>query len=117
MESTSLRNLLESVRRGETGIEDAMTRLRHLPFEDLGCATVDHHRELRQGFPEVVFGGAKTVAQVEKIVASLLSQGNNVLVTRLDQEKGLLLREHFPAGRYDAEARCLWVEQKPVEVR
>jgi pyridinium-3,5-biscarboxylic acid mononucleotide synthase len=117
MESSSLRNLLESVRCGETEVDEAIDRLRHLPFEDLGCATVDHHRELRQGFPEVVFGASKTVAQIEKIVGALVSRGNNVLVTRLKQENALQVRESFPAARYDAEARCLWIEQNPVEIR
>ena len=117
MDSTELRKLLLSLQGGGIDIDTALERLRHLPFEDLGDATVDHHRELRTGFPEVIFGQGKSVGQIERIMVALLDKGNNVLVTRLDAEKALPLRHAFPAACYHDEARCHVIEQKPPEIR
>ena len=114
MDTRDLALLLNSVKNGGTTVEDALERLRHLPFEDIGCATVDHHRGLRQGFPEVVFGESKSAEQIGQIVNALLAKGNNILVTRLDGDKALQLRKAFPSAAYHADARCLTVEQKPV---
>jgi NCAIR mutase (PurE)-related protein len=77
---------------------------------------VDHHRSLRQGFPEVIFGANKSVDQVERIVAALLARGTNVLATRLDEEKARQLLQIYPAATWHREARCLTIEQKPVEL-
>src|SRR5271156_7039376 len=85
MEEAALRELLRQVRAGRLTEAAALERLRHFAFEDLGFAKVDHHRFLRQGFAEVVFGRGKTPAQVAKIVRSMLAQKKgkaNVLVTR-----------------------------------
>ncbi len=115
MDVTELRRLLEEVQRGNESVDAALERLRHLPFEDLGETLVDHHRGLRQGFPEVIFGANKSVDQIERIVAALIAKGNNVLATRLDGEKADQLRERFPLAVWHREARCLTIEQRPVE--
>ena len=117
MDSNELRKLLLSLQGGVIDIDAALGRLRPLPFEDLGDATVDHHRGLRTGFPEVIFGQRKSVGQTERIMVALLDKGNNVLVTRLDAEKALPLRHAFPSARYHEEARCLVIEQKSPEIR
>ena len=104
MDQDQLRALLEEVRAGAVEIDTALDRLRHMPFEDLGFAKVDHHRALRHGMPEVVFGMGKTADQISSIAASLLAQEQNVLLTRLSAEvAGRLQREHtggeyFPAS-------------------
>jgi NCAIR mutase (PurE)-related protein len=84
MTEQDIRKLLEDVRRGRTGIEQALAWLKKLPFEDLGFAKIDHHRALRQGFPEVVYARGKTPEQVAKIVRGMLGNGasHNILVTR-----------------------------------
>lgn len=115
MEPEKLRTILQSFKDGSSSIEDVIERLRHLPFEDIGCATVDHHRAIRQGFPEVVFGESKSVDQIRQIVTALLAKGNNILVTRLTEEKARQLAEKFPAAVYHEDARALTIEQKPVE--
>src|ERR1700694_641184 len=98
MDQDQVRVLLEEVRAGAVEIDAALERLRHLPFEDLGFAKVDHHRALRHGMPEVVFGQGKTPGQVSAIVATLLAQTQNLLVTRLDAEVAeRLQREHSNA--------------------
>lgn len=117
MDTGQLKELLTGVAEGNITIDQALEDLRHLPFEDVGCAMVDHHRGLRQGFPEVVLGENKTVGQVETIVAALAAKGNNVLVTRIGAEKGLKVCRNFPTARYEADARCLVLEQQAVENR
>jgi hypothetical protein len=84
MDEKQLRTLLDEVRSGATGIDAALERMRHMPFEDLGFAKVDHHRALRHGMPEVIFGKGKTADQISSIAAALLAQAQNVLVTRAD---------------------------------
>lgn len=86
MDRDAIHRLLDEVRRGRLSVARAIERLRHLPFEDLGFAKIDHHRALRQGYAEVVFGRGKTPAQVAGIVRQMLRRGrSNVLVTRADR--------------------------------
>src|SRR5712675_517750 len=87
MNERELQKILESVRSGEVSPASALERLKHLPFEDLDFAKVDHHRALRQGFPEVIFGKGKTPEQIAKIVRAMLvkkDSRHNILVTRAD---------------------------------
>ena len=100
MNQDQLRGLLEQVRTGAVDIDGALERLRHLPFEDLGFAKVDHHRALRHGIPEVVFGKGKTAEQVSAIVASLLSRSPNVLVTRAESDTAARLIAEIPDAEY-----------------
>src|SRR6478672_1308482 len=86
MDQNQLRGLLEQVRTGEMDTDGALTRLRHMPFEDLGYAKVDHHRALRHGMPEVIFAKGKTPEQVAGIADRLLAHAPNVLITRADRE-------------------------------
>src|SRR5438270_7784049 len=89
MKETELRQLLDLVRLGTLSPERAVARLKHLPFEDLDFAKVDHHRALRQGFAEVIFGKGKTPEQVSKIVQAMLAKKDskhNILVTRADEK-------------------------------
>lgn len=92
MDSASLTKLLDQVRRGQISVAGAADRLRHLPFEDLGFAKVDHHRVLRQGFPEVILGEGKEPRAIAAIVRSLRRRRLSVLVTRLDAAKMARLR-------------------------
>ena len=116
MNVIEIKLLLEKVQSGEQGVDEALERLRHLPFEDLGDSMVDHHRSLRQGFPEVIFGANKSVDQIERIIVSLLSKGNNILATRVDQEKAGQLLKIFPAATWHGDARCFTIEKKPAEI-
>lgn len=117
MDPNELRTLLRAFRNGDLHEDEALERLRHLPFEDVGDAVVDHHRAIRQGFPEVIFGESKSVGQIERIMVALAAKGNNILVTRIDETKALELGKAFPQARHHPEARCLTLEQKPVERR
>jgi NCAIR mutase (PurE)-related protein len=115
MNSVELKKLLEGLAQGEISVESTLDRLKHLPFEDLGFANVDHHRGLRQGYPEVIFGQGKSVDQIRQIMLSLLNKGNNVLVTRVSEEKAIALCTHFPKACHHQDARCITVEQRPIE--
>ena len=87
MNSEEILKLLESIKRGKLTPEAAFERLKHLPFEDIGFAKVDHHRAIRQGYAEVVFGKGKTPTQVAEIVHAMVrhkASRHNVLVTRAD---------------------------------
>src|SRR5215467_5994811 len=89
MNANELKGLLEAVQSGQISPEAAVERLKHLPFEDLGFAKVDHHRVLRQGFAEVILGKGKTAEQVAGIVRAMLAKKeskHNILVTRADSK-------------------------------
>src|SRR5689334_7236178 len=86
MNSQQLQELLERVRDGEVTVPAAAENLRHLPFEDIGFAKVDHHRAMRHGMPEVIMGQGKTSEQVEGISAALLAKSANLLITRANPE-------------------------------
>ncbi len=91
-----------------------MEKLRHLPFEDLGFACIDHHRQIRRGFPEVIYCPGKTAEQIIKIFASLAEKGNNVLATRAEREvfEALAKTKKFPNARYEKLAKAIVLEQK-----
>jgi len=95
-----LRLMLEQVRGGALDVDAALQRVKHLPFEDLGFAKVDHHRALRHGMPEVVFALGKTAEQVVAIAEKLLARSPNVLVTRATAAMAAVVLERFPEGEY-----------------
>jgi len=104
-----MRALLEQVRSGKVGVEAAVERMRHLPFEDLGFAKVDHHRALRHGMPEVIFGQGKTPQQVAAIAARLMKASKNILITRADNPTASLLKKKFPKAEYFPLSRAVRV--------
>jgi pyridinium-3,5-biscarboxylic acid mononucleotide synthase len=116
MDPRDLKDLLEKVRMGSVSPADAASRLATLPFEDLGFAKVDHHRALRRGFPEAVFGEGKTPDQIVAIVERITARGQRVLVTRTTSEVHARVREARPEARYHEAARCITVEVGPAPV-
>jgi NCAIR mutase (PurE)-related protein len=100
MDREQLRALFEQVREGAVDIDAAIARMRHLPFEDLGFAKVDHHRALRHGIPEVIFAKGKTAGQVVEIAAKLLENSRNVLITRADAACAKAVAAELPGGEY-----------------
>jgi pyridinium-3,5-biscarboxylic acid mononucleotide synthase len=110
MVEEGLHELLQAIAGGKLSPEQGVERLRHLPFEDLGFAQVDHHRQLRQGQPEVIFGQGKTVEQIGRIMEAMVARGSNVLVTRLEEMRAVELLAVYPRSIYHADARCLTLE-------
>ena len=117
MDPTWIRELLERVRANRLGVDEALQELRHLPFRDLGYATVDHHRHLRTGFPEVVFGEGKSAEQIAGILAEIGRGGANCLVTRVTAEKARLVLGRIAGAAYDEKARAVTLVQRPIEDR
>jgi pyridinium-3,5-biscarboxylic acid mononucleotide synthase len=115
MDPKELDGLLRAVRDGRTTPEAAAERLRMLPYEDLGFARPDHHRALRRGFPEVVFGAGKTTEQVAAIVRSVADQGQNVLVTRTSADVHRVVALRFAGARFHEAARCITLTVKAPE--
>ncbi len=105
MDERTLTRLLGRVKKGEVKVVDAVRALKDLPFAELGFATVDTHRALRLGFPEVVLGQWKTTEQCAGIIKALTVRKQSVLVTRLQEEKAAVLLERFPKGTWHAQAR------------
>jgi NCAIR mutase (PurE)-related protein len=115
MNEESIKSLLASVASGATNIESALKRLKSLPYEELEYATVDTHRALRQGYPEVIYGEGKTVAQMAGIISGMLKRKENVLVTRLEAAKARQLKKRFPKARYNAPSRTLFIKSHPIK--
>jgi hypothetical protein len=116
MDSERIADLLEQVQHSQLSISEAMVRLRHLPFEDLGFAKIDHHRALRQGFPEVVMGQGKDVKQIAAIVHAMRREKANVLVTRLDSAKAAQLKRLRTGLTFHPQARAATWHGKPIKI-
>lgn len=116
MDAAHLTELLEDVRTGKLSVLHAMGRLRHLPFEDLGFAKVDHHRAVRQGFPEVVLGQGKDAKQIAAIVRAMQRKRSNILVTRLDSAKMARLKKSVRGLKYHTSARAATWSAQPVPI-
>ena len=113
MNADSIRKLFEQVRKGELLPDDAVARLRHLPFEDLGFAKVDHHRALRAGMPEVILGEGKTPAQVAGIFAHLAAHGGNILATRANEKQFASVKKKVRSAEYRELARAIVLQRDP----
>src|SRR5712664_3809208 len=107
MDQEHLRKLLDEVRSGAVEVDSAVERLRHLPFEDLGFAKVDHHRALRQGMPEVIFSQGKTPRQVADIFSRLAKHGGNVLATRATEDQYAAVVAKIEKAEYRPLARAI----------
>jgi pyridinium-3,5-biscarboxylic acid mononucleotide synthase len=111
LDAESIRGLFQQVRRGRLSPDDAVEQLRHLPFEDLGFAKVDHHRALRVGMPEVVFGQRKTPLQLVQIFSRLVRHSRNVLATRATQEQFAAVRKEVRNAKYRELARAIVLQR------
>jgi pyridinium-3,5-biscarboxylic acid mononucleotide synthase len=114
MDAAKLRKLLQDVRKGSVTPDDAVARLRHMPFEDVGFAKIDHHRRVRSGMPEVIFSQGKTPAQVAKIFERMAAHGGNVLATRATAEHFRAVRKVVRKAEYRELARAITLQQDSV---
>ncbi len=114
MDVDRLREVLERVRAGELGVEQALDRLRTLPYEDLGYARLDTHRALRQGLPEVVFCQGKTAEQVAGILERLWQSHDRVLGTRASAAQAAFVAGRLPEARYDPVSRLITLARTPT---
>ena len=117
MNAEQIKQLLEDVKSGVINIEDAISRLRHLPFEDLGFARIDHHRHIRCGFPEVIYCPGKTTGHIIDIFERLAQTGHNVMATRAGKDifDAMVKTGKFDGLRYEELARIIALEQEQAK--
>jgi NCAIR mutase (PurE)-related protein len=112
LNETELRDLLLAVKLNQIDLDTAINKFKNLPFEDLGYAKIDHHRQLRKGFPEVIYGEGKKPEHIVNIMLKLKEKSNNnILATRISQEVYEKIKEKLPQAVYHSEARILMIEQ------
>ncbi len=111
MKPDQLKKLFQQVKQGKVSPDDAVQQLQHMPFEDLGFAKVDHHRAIRVGMPEVIFGQVKTPTHVATIFERLAARKNNVLCTRASQNQFEEVRSVVPGAEFNTAARCITLRQ------
>ena len=115
MNIRKLESLLKSIKSGKTSIEEAVAQLKSLPFEDLGFTRIDHHRSIRKGFPEVIWGEGKTSGQILSIMKPLKRKGQNILITRLEEKKAKAIQKVFSKSQYYPRPRVLTYLTHPVK--
>ena len=113
MSPEAIKALLEAVQSGSLQVPQAMEKLADLPFKDLGFAKIDHHRSLRCGAPEVVYGEGKTNEQLQAIASELVGRDTNLLVTRVSAEQAAAVAEVIPEVEHDPVARTLFLRRGP----
>jgi NCAIR mutase (PurE)-related protein len=111
VDAKSIHRLFEQVQTGKLSPDEAVARLRHMPFEDLGYAKLDHHRSLRAGFPEVIFSQGKTALQVAEIFVRLSRHSKNVLATRATDKQFAAVRKRLRSAEYNPAARTITLQR------
>ncbi len=115
MDQHSLKKILEAVATGKTGVEEASRAIHRTACEDIQYAHIDHHRSLRKGFPEVIYGQGKTAGQIIGIMEKMMDQESVVLATRTDAAKAQAVRNKIPEATYDADAQMvIWRKHPPI---
>lgn len=114
MDMEYLRELLQNVKNGKVGVDDALMDLRKLPFEDVGFAKIDHHRNIRNGYPEVIYSEGKTVKQVKEIIKKLIEKNNNIMATRADYKIYQGIKEVADDAIYYEMARIVVVKKREI---
>jgi NCAIR mutase (PurE)-related protein len=109
---SQLEDILAKVHKGQMTPQEALAVLKDFPYEDLAFAKVDHHRQIRKGFPEIVYGLGKTNDQILKIAKAIVKKGNNLLITRVEAATFQKVRKAVPKAAYNALGRIIFLKQK-----
>lgn len=112
MNSKDIRRLLEGVKNNEIEVAEAMTRIKDLPFKDLEFATIDNHRQIRVGYPEVIYCEGKTVEQVRDIIKYMITKDNNILATRASKEMYDAVKEICEDAKYNKLGRTITIKKR-----
>ena len=115
MNKETIINILEKVKDGKVEVEEAAASLKDLPFKDLGYARVDHHRSIRNGFPEVIYCENKSVDEIEGIVKEMLKHDNNILASRAKEEVYQRIKEIAPEAVYHQRSKMIFIEKNKLE--
>lgn len=115
MNELDLLELLKKIKKNDISLKDGLNKLKTLPFEDLGFVKIDHHRALRTGFPEVIYGEGKTIEQIKKIVESMSKKDSNILITRSNKEQYISLKEITDKCDFNEVSRTITIINKKVK--
>ncbi len=115
MNKEEIKALLENVKQGKTDIDTALQQFRDMPFKDIGHTRIDTHRELRKGYPEVIYGAGKSIDQICDIVTAMLTRGNNILVTRVAEEVYIAVKKINKDTKYHKLARIVSITNKNID--
>lgn len=116
MDTNDVKKLLENIKSGLVTIEEGTELLKDLPFKDLGFAKIDNHRELRVGYPEVIYCEGKTVDQVKKIIEFMITKNNNILGTRATKEMYEAVFEIYSDAEYNELGRTITIKKKQIQI-
>ena len=116
MNQNNLTKILSQVAKGFLSVKDAQKQLKHISFEDIDFAQIDHHRSLRKGFPEVIFGQGKTSEQIIGIMEKMIINEDIILVTRLEKQKAQKITSKFCKAEYFKDARLLWLKKNEPKI-
>jgi pyridinium-3,5-biscarboxylic acid mononucleotide synthase len=116
MDEEELKILLQNIKSGEETVEEGIEKLKDLPFKDLGFAMIDNHREIRVGYPEIIYCAGKTIPQVKGIVEFMITKKNNILGTRATIEMYEEVKKLCPKAEYNAAARVITIKQRELKV-
>lgn len=114
MNKSTIQYILEAIEKGEMKADDALVKLKDLPFTDIGHTKIDNHRSLRNGYPEVIYGEHKTGQQVFDIFQAMLKKQSNILATRVNDEMVAMITQICPAAIHNSVARTLFYEYEPL---
>ncbi|HAG51122.1 MAG TPA: nickel pincer cofactor biosynthesis protein LarB [Deltaproteobacteria bacterium] len=116
MNVNTLKKLINDIKNGRISISSALERLKTLPFEEMGFATLDTHRSLRQGFPEVILGQGKTPSQIIAIIKKMKERKENILITRVDDAKFRKIKKMVSQAKYNESAKTVFIQSHPVKL-
>ena len=116
MNVESLKKLIGNIKKGKVETSEALETLKTLPFEDMGFATLDTHRSLRQGFPEVILGHGKTADQIIKIAKKMKAMKENILITRVDTAKAREIKKAVKNSSYNKDAKTIFIKSHTVKI-
>ena len=116
MRAELLKDIFEKVKKDKLSVDEAVAQLKYLDFEDVGIAKIDHHRLLRQGYPEVIYGASKSVEQICLIAQKLLEKGNNLLVTRASKEAFEAIKKLDSRAQYNECGKTIVVQKETLHV-
>ena len=115
MTEMDIKKILNAIKDNELSVDDAVDNLKELPFKDLGFAMIDNHREIRVGYPEVIYGGGKTSEQIREIIKFMLTKKSNILATRVGDDVYDAVKDLHPELKYNKEGRTITLELNPIE--
>lgn len=115
MGTHELETLLNALKDGRIDVSAAVQKIKHLPYEEIDCACIDHHRHLRLGYPEVIYGASKTPEQIAAITQKLLEKDNNILITRADESAYQAVLSLEKSARYNTLGKTITIEKTPLK--